>query len=136
MLSRPRRPGRRLGRGPRPLAIGSRRRAPAPRGVDEPGIAAMAAQGQRRLVAARGVVGCLFVGLLVLFALALAVRYVVAVVRGLSLRPPMDCSDWSPGKMAESPHDLACEAQWDDQLNELNPQPRVRYRGRRRPPVS
>jgi hypothetical protein len=50
--------------------------------------------------------------------------------------PPMDCSDWSPGKMAESPHDLACEAQWDDQLNELNPQPRVRYRGRRRSPVS
>src|SRR5215203_3737176 len=104
MLSRPRRPGRRLGRGPRPLAIGSRRRAPAPRGVDEPGIAAMAAQGQRRLVAARGVVGCLFVGLLVLFALALAVRYVVAVVRGLSLRPPdglLGLEPWQDG--GESP---------------------------------
>jgi hypothetical protein len=67
------------------------------------------------------VVGCLFVGLLVLFALALVVRYVVAVVEDFRSDPPMDCSDWSPGKMAESPHDLACEAQWDDQLNELNP---------------
>jgi hypothetical protein len=67
------------------------------------------------------VVGCLFVGLLILVALALVVRYVVAVVEDFRSDSPEDCSNWSPGKMAESPHDLACEAQWDDQLNEPNP---------------
>jgi hypothetical protein len=66
-------------------------------------------------------VGCLFVGFLILVGLALVVDYVVAVVKDFRSDAPLDWSDWSLGKMAESPHDLACEAQWDDQLNELNP---------------
>ena len=66
-------------------------------------------------------VGCLMGVLLVLVALAFIVRYVVAVVEDFRSDTPVDCSNWSPGRMPESPHDLACQDQWDDQLNELNP---------------
>jgi len=62
-----------------------------------------------------------FVAVLVLVAIVLVLGYVGALIEDWHSGSPEDRSDWSPGKVAESPHDQACEAQWDDQLNELNP---------------
>jgi hypothetical protein len=41
--------------------------------------------------------------LVVLVALAFVARYVVGVVEDFRSDSPEDCSDWSPGRMAESP---------------------------------
>jgi hypothetical protein len=46
---------------------------------------------------------------LILFVLALVVSYLVTLVQDIRTDEPLDCSKWAPGKMAESPHDLACE---------------------------
>jgi len=75
----------------------------------------------RALTGLWGLFAFLMGALLVLVVLGLIVGYVAAVVEDLRSDSPEDCSDWRPGKVAESPYDLACEGQWDDQLNELNP---------------
>jgi uncharacterized membrane protein len=57
---------------------------------------------------------------LALVILAFVVSFAWALVQDLRTDEPLDCSTWSPGKVAENPHDMACEGQWEDQLNELN----------------
>lgn len=56
-----------------------------------------------------------------LVVLALVVSYLWALVQDFRNDEPVGCSNWSPGKVAESPHDAACEAQWEDQLEGLTP---------------
>jgi hypothetical protein len=52
----------------------------------------------------------------VLVVLALVVGFGWALIQDWRTDEPLNCADWTPGKVAESPHDLACEVQFEDQL--------------------